>query len=1079
MYYQTIDQINDGNALIFRLKKGKNNNNEFVTFNDPKSACALIDRFILTNHEIHEVVLTRQDPSVKLFFDIEYYTDIPNSEHFTLIFNQIYQCGKIFGTGELHPFSYTRKDILIASAVRQVCKKSGEVLFKNSYHVIVNTYPMKNIWQVKMFAQFVCHNLSSDISPFIDMAIYRNNANFRVAGTAKDDDTDTTLIKQSNAETREWLITWDDTKKPVDLTEYIQKSFLCLFNSPVIETNNHESLLQFNTDYIFNEILSFLGSEGSTSALHAELSKLKPRADESADQFIPLKRKDVTGPFYCFICSRNHESDNAYLILSFMSHTWWACFLNCYRVTTKGQSLFICHFKLNHDGGFIECTITVDRFDKYNKVIEINSQSDKKTEKLKKHDLRLICNDFPDLNIEHHNVDDISEIIDCSLDNSINTISYVLSEPGTGKTEFVYKLAQLHQDKSFLILLPLRTLAISVSDRLKGFGFLTHVGSGKERLSQFEVGSKVVCIINSLPKIKRNQFDIVIMDEMIAILNQFKTLGHSIHRTLALIKFYVKHAKWVYCMDAHLTYSLLFPFIGHWFDLGKSQSLLVNDFCRGINQNWIMYTKDTEFYEEMQRAVFNNESIFIVCTSKLLVKGIAELLSEVKQSNKRIIKIVGDTPLVEKKDLIENFCLYIREGAIFVVSPAVTVGISTMEFISAVFCVHTNAFIPSLTSFQQCKRPRLCKTFHCLIGKVPPRTCPQTKEGCFAELRQNVQFKSSTELEKIPVNIDLKTKELIYMKCPALDFLIAHALILNESAIDPTLKFIEIILTTGATITLAQPTTDFKFTKTTTNSLINQSKSAQLAELWSDSRVVVDKKQTFEELYFEKLNNEHLLGETTKVNKNCLTFVKIAEIYGVKPELITDKFLKQYTPHNVISKFKNLKLIARHESLSDLITNTIKKEQGELLNNDFVEFMHNIHKKKDTLSHYFTIFDLLKMCGVANPFNCNGFIVNSLDELEKPYDKLEIERKVNQLFGHVKKTSKNNLINKKSHMIKIINKAFETFGFKLKRETASSSNLIFNLCKLFTYHNMANEPLKYDNTNDKPVVNYHQGLTIT
>ena len=184
MEYRKISQIPKNAECVFRIA---NNISSIFIAGNPRACIRLINDKYNNNYEVHEVVL--EGHKCKIFFDIEQKVAIDDKEsnecNLEKILKIIINTFDIFTIARIPQKTPSMNDLIVGDASRIVETNDG-IYYKFSYHVVVKHLMLAEILDVKLFAILVCDKLKViELSNWIDISVYRKNANFRTMTTPK------------------------------------------------------------------------------------------------------------------------------------------------------------------------------------------------------------------------------------------------------------------------------------------------------------------------------------------------------------------------------------------------------------------------------------------------------------------------------------------------------------------------------------------------------------------------------------------------------------------------------------------------------------------------------------------------------------------------------------------------------------------------------------------------------------------------------------------------------------------------------------------------------------------------------
>ena len=547
--------------------------------------------------ELHEIVFN-ENP-VKLFFDIEYYKkDIDQHATIDDCDDVIQKSSKIIDTiveAIMKAFRTitimtnfevpmcTVDDVIVASASRQVII-NGESEFKFSYHIIITNCMVANIRDAGLFAGMAKIYCPDDMHKYFDMAVYTNNSSFR-----------TLLTPKQNSPGSKFMIVKDNTSFSIDWANDFYASLITFDHTknkslPVINIGNYTSLdrrQRSNTMSLSSDIETVMDgiTDGQLFNLIAETSTLFVFDDliyncttheviDGVDvYYIRTKRTHTNSSISCSICGHEHSTDNVSIIINVPKDSI-VCpiYVFCHRAyanNMKVNRIVVCVYIVSNAIMLDANASGIDEYmtDEINKVVVPKFNDDcvsilnEGWQCIQDRNQRIF-NDYkigpvkePKLNVMHidkHVVGDYLNYID-------SRVIYVCSETGTGKTESIIDYAIKNPDKSIAIIVPRILLGVQYMMKLSNT-FKCHFM--KSLSVDFEKCDRVLCVTNSIHKIKLMSYDLLVIDELVSSYLQFSSInGDCLEKGANTLMYLLKSAKRVVIIDAHMTNLELWPFM--------------------------------------------------------------------------------------------------------------------------------------------------------------------------------------------------------------------------------------------------------------------------------------------------------------------------------------------------------------------------------------------------------------------------------------------------------------------------------------------------------------------------------------
>lgn len=625
-----------------------------------------------------------------------------------------------------------------------------------------------------------------------------------------------------------------------------------------------------------------------------------------------------------------------------------------------------------------------------------------------------------------------------------NTV-YVCSDPGTAKSKNIVEYARRNLDKSMLIVIPRRTLAIAYHAQLRDYGFHTHIYD-TVRNAQLHLYNRVICVVNSIHaiNIERN-YDVVVFDELVSIFAQLPSTGVNLNDCVAKIDHVVRYCSKLLVLDAHLSYLSIEPIMELRFMKPGDQTLLINNHLTGKNHTWHVTTSDYVFMNELIRQCRNGDKIIVCLTTRSMVNAMKQFLEHMAP-NRKIIEITGETPKLSKASFIENLDQLLEDGYVLLYNTAITVGVSTLIPVKSVFMYNNNQSVLQEFHYQQSRRARCCDNFYVLFGYLTNRNLPKTKQA----LSKNIDhyLDAISESLPIPYRFSLAWKRKMFQECVALKLLITNILINNNSVSNPDEKMITLIKMTGATIKKMEPSEeqiiidhDFKMTDMTATlksiiaskieeaDQINRETDAAFADLLLEYRKIIETKHEID----DKL-------------KSRLMAIEFRRAYNITSSSITESTVLDYFfKHKLREQYSNITKMLQHKDYKDLMSTYLEEMINNISKDSVIAHLNRSVHRSFTYPHSQRMVRLFEIMGIDHPVAANGTLVDvTTDEVTKVVGELK-----NLL------NCRPNTDDRAEANTKIINKLLSNFGMSLKKlkkgKDGCMAYRVFTLSNMFEY----------------------------
>lgn len=283
--------------------------------------------------------------------------------------------------------------------------------------------------------------------------------------------------------------------------------------------------------------------------------------------------------------------------------------------------------------------------------------------------------------------------------NNKKGLEIIQANMGMGKTTRLeeYLNDESNKDKTILIITTKRTLGDSFRRRFPNF----------EHYDDFTGYINKPRVIVQMESLKRVNawYDVIIMDEVHELLNQFISPYHNINETYLRFIPLIQHAEVVKMMDAFIT-PLVMTFVDLYFD----------DYTYNQNtksRSKITYTfneTDSLLINKFKKALEDGKKIVFCCNSKKVLKDMVVLS---KRYTDKILAVYADSDDNLKREITMDEETKIKEVQVFLYTPTITVGVDIQTEFDVVFgyfknkCNDANSCIQMLNRVRNIEEKRI------------------------------------------------------------------------------------------------------------------------------------------------------------------------------------------------------------------------------------------------------------------------------------------------------------------------------------------------------------------------------------
>ena len=360
--------------------------------------------------------------------------------------------------------------------------------------------------------------------------------------------------------------------------------------------------------------------------------------------FINLVRIKNGTLIYCDICKRKHSNENLSYIINVISGDIISINVLCFRAN-KVQFLALYSIKTKS----IITETNQDEVEICLNNTDVSVFSDADILKLKEL-FKILVNKWvsvvkyysqaqsntPSLNICGIDVADLSDENDGFDFTTVSTkYIYVASETGTGKSKVIAKWAQLNMDKSCVILVPLRTLAIAYYEVLGDYGFVTNAVATGGILTK---NSRVISVFNSILRVKDLDYDMLVLDEVLSIYNQVSSTNSDAVMCCRKLDEITNKAHKVISLDAHFNFVAIRPLIEKSFrypmELLKQTHIAVN------GKRELLNNMSRKVIESMKHGRIRHGETMSIRPAKYVVDKNRNGNAAIERNNEAILKTI-------------------------------------------------------------------------------------------------------------------------------------------------------------------------------------------------------------------------------------------------------------------------------------------------------------------------------------------------------------------------------------------------------------------------------------------------------
>jgi len=307
------------------------------------------------------------------------------------------------------------------------------------------------------------------------------------------------------------------------------------------------------------------------------------------------------------------------------------------------------------------------------------------------------------------------------LNDSLKCFS-IKSPMDTGKSSFIMSILDKYQPKKVLFLSFRKSLTYNIQSRLQNYGFQSY-------LEHYYDADKLIIQIESLLKIIENNhelkidtyrtlipsYDIIIIDEIISILNQFSspTFKGTSKDVFEFLELLLSNSHKIIALDADYSirsHDFLTNILGE-----NSVYTIYNQFVN--NQRTLVFTESKELFDRhINNSLMENKKIVIVSMTSSDAEYYQHTIKQFYPDKNTFIYI-GDTDDLIKKEHFLNINFYWKNADVVIYSATIEAGVDFNEIhFDQMYCILQSDVSSSQRSLlQMLFRVRQLKNQHILV----------------------------------------------------------------------------------------------------------------------------------------------------------------------------------------------------------------------------------------------------------------------------------------------------------------------------------------------------------------------------
>ncbi|KAK3811670.1 MAG: hypothetical protein J3R72DRAFT_530179 [Linnemannia gamsii] len=538
---------------------------------------------------------------------------------------------------------------------------------------------------------------------YIDTTVYTKNRGIRILGSCKRDAPERVLVKAdwhaasrtapdleffitniANEHCRVGAIAVAKQQRKATTTSPSRKKSV----RPVVFDDEDEAPLpQFVVDAV-RDLFS--------KSVHGQAYQFELRYDGRGKLFKLLRER--TG--LCCICEREHESDNAFLVLKKTGTVYMRCHRSQH-TGGSGGSVIVGNID------YSQPNVATWRRTTPSPPAAISTDADETyTDQYVRHEhlshTKILC------------LDKDNGMLSTNAGVGQEAPSLVIwSATGTGKGVYYEAIIAENPDYKFIVITPRRTLASSAGKRLQRLGFEDY----RDTKGAIEA-DRVIVQAESLYRVRMEHYNkktILILDEFCSLCEQMtsvETMGDRHDFNNKVFEWLIRHTARVICLDADFTDRD----IRLVKSLRNDVRIIHNTYQPQKEQKVVMYEFESRLMKEVTELLDAGKRVWIASTfSASRTEGLHQTL---KDGGFKGMCVTGQSSEQDKRTAASDINTLIKDLNYFIHTPAISVGIDCnvedcVDTVVGFFSTQSN--VPVETWRQQIRRVRHVKSNRILV----------------------------------------------------------------------------------------------------------------------------------------------------------------------------------------------------------------------------------------------------------------------------------------------------------------------------------------------------------------------------
>lgn len=585
----------------------------------------------------------------------------------------------------------------------------------------------------------------------------------------------------------------------------------------------------------------------------------------------------------------------------------------------------------------------------------------------KKKNIKDIIEEYPEMPVEIRNIQNTTILNQAKLTPDVfsnidnKKLVAIQSEKGTGKTsnllQYLIDNKKINNNTSVLVLSSRRTLGIKFFGDLEKYGFELY-----SEIEESDIFSKkIICQVDSLLRLKRSKFDIIIIDECES-LARYLTGSHFKRNTKAgmvvnLLECFIRSTPNLYILDADLSDRCMNYYT-------RTKNITENDIQLIINkyQPYKEYTIVALEYSQWLLKILdyleNKKKIVIAMASNNKAKDLEyKILDE--YPDMKLLIIHRETSDDEKMETVKNVNDKWSEYDVIIYTPSVNMGISydVIDNFDAIFGYGCSNSVAGQEFTQMLHRVRSPKEKNIYISVDMFR--PYTDEDVLTYNQVEEIICSDHYLTKYDLHSNLmlpkpvydENKSEIVYSYPYKDNAIYDLIVRNSKEVlennqNFCTNFFGYIKHKGYTLIVDEN----NYSKEDAVEILEEMKSVRNKrvdhELELDTKGIVEARDLTEEEYLQKIC--HREDYLTDEDRYSIRKYNIKKCYNYKAELTSD-FVEEYNDTKKMMWYHNLTTIRSTEEQDT--DEKLEILRNNRLNNALIDNCYLDHMYKNTFTY--------------------------------------------------------------------------------------------------------------------------------